>query len=118
MSEKPTKIEVNRYYRPHTFPHTILSDRGVTVMYTLDYGNKMFVARWSICNGDNFSKVTGIQYAQACSCPISGPITPGMKLIEMLGGRLSEMLKSDKIKSERDRHNLELLMNELMESLK
>jgi hypothetical protein len=117
MSEKPTKIQVNRYYRPYTFPNTILSDRGVTVMYTLDYGNRMFIAQWSICNGDNFSKVTGIQYAQACSCPISGPITPGMKLIEMLGARVAAMLNDGEVKNERDHRNLTLLLTELVESI-
>jgi len=111
-------VEVNRYYRPYAFPKTIFSHRGITVMYRLDYNDRTFLAKWSICNGDNFSKVTGIQYAQACETPIIGPITPGMKLNEMLMTQLDQILKSDNdYYDKKARKNLTLLANELLESL-
>ena len=118
MSEKPTVIHINRYYRPYAFPKTIFSNRGVTVMYRLDYNDRTFLAKWSICNGDNFSKVTGIQYAQACETPIIGPITPGMKLNEMLMTQLDQVLKTrDPIYSKKALRNLTLLASELLESM-
>ena len=114
--EKPMIVEVNRYYRPRTFNNKVFSDRGVTIMYTLDYNTHMFTAKWSICQGDNFSKVTGIQYAQSCSYPVVGPITPGMKLNEMLAGRCHELLINE-LKDDRTRRNILLLVTEIMESL-
>src|ERR1035437_8915110 len=84
---KPTIIEVTRYFRPRYAPgyslaNMIKSDHGVTVMFTLNYETLTFKARWSICNGDNFNKVTGIQYAQACATPIIGIIHPGWALYD------------------------------------
>src|ERR1035437_8620952 len=84
---KPTIIEVTRYFRPRYAPgyslaNMIKSDHGVTVMFTLNYETLTFKARWSICNGDNFNKVTGIQWAQACPTPISGTIHPGWALYD------------------------------------
>ena len=91
QNDKPKHVEVTRYYRPKNVDvhplvifGDIMSDRGVTVLYKLDYENSTFEANWSICNGDNFSKVTGIQYAQSCKKPIIGKLNRGIPLISDL----------------------------------
>lgn len=98
MSEtKPTIVKINRFYRPRGLvgaQTAILSDRGVTVMFTLDYANEEFVARYAVCNGDNFDRAIGIAYAQACPTPVYGKLVRGAKLYDLLTTQLSKSLTS------------------------
>ena len=111
---KPPVIEVTRFYRPRYDDYSfmgysyaqsrgeIISDRGVTVIFTLDYDQLTYVAKWSICNGDNFSKTTGVQYAQACSNPVVGKIIKDVPLRELIMGDLVNIFKEE---IEIDAHN-------------
>ena len=89
----PDVVEINRFYRPKEFnfdpqpgqgDFTIFSERGVTVMFTLNYAKEIFTARYSVCNGDNFSRVNGIMFAQACSRLITGQLERDKSLYDML----------------------------------
>lgn len=126
--EKPMVVNVNRYYRPYRVDfrlddcvaekHTY-SDRGVTIMFTLDYNERTFTAKWSICNGDNFSKAIGIAYAQACAHPVVGPLPlePGVKLIDMVLGQIENILDVPAdLQDKTVRRNIELLKEELRQS--
>lgn len=125
--EKPMIVEITRYYRPYRIDFRlddrvaekhIHSDRGVTVMFKLDYNERTFTARFSICNGDNFSKAVGICYAQACPNPIIGEIVPGMKLRDMLLAQISNILEVDpSLQDKTGRRNIELLASEIAESM-
>lgn len=89
---KPSIVEINRFYRPRgtvigkykILPDEILSDRGVTVMFTLDYEKETFTARYSVCKGDNFDRAIGIAYAQACEFPVTGKLVRGVPLAKLL----------------------------------
>lgn len=132
---KPIIIEVTRYYRPLQDDGVIMSDHGVTVMYTLNYETLTFNARWSICIGDNFNKVTGIQYAQACATPINGTIHPGWALYDeilheltTINQRYVELVDStygriftsseERIKFYDNKRNFALLASEIARSMK
>ena len=126
--EKPMIVNINRYYRPYRVDFRlddrvaekhIYSDRGVTIMVTLDYNERTFTAKWSICNGDNFNKAIGIAYAQACANPIVGPLPPepGVKLIDMILEQINNILEVPAdLQDKKVRRNIELLKQELMAS--
>ena len=126
---KQTIVEVNRFYRPTEYVcdkngdenWMIASNRGVTVMFTLNYVTQKFTARWSICNGDNFCKITGIQYAQACSSPIVGNLAhqgSGINLLTLLIDELYSMIKWRTFAyTKTEIHNFKLMLNELQESI-
>lgn len=123
--EKPMVVEINRFYRPKEMPkngksfeHVIASNRGVTIMFTLNYETRQFTARYSICNGDNFSKATGICYAQACENPITGDITPGWSLYDMLTNQIVNILSVPaELQNKKFRRNVEMLGCELVASI-
>lgn len=137
---KPTIIEVTRFYRPRHDTHFhdpksghIMSDHGVTVMFTLNYETLTYKARWSICNGDNFSKVEGIQWAQACPTPINGTIHPGWSLYDEILHELTSInqryveskfecstitVTVDFEYDKQDMRNFALLQSEIMKSMK
>jgi hypothetical protein len=113
---KPDIVEIVRYYRP--LEESIIgpvkaSNRGVTVMFTLDYPKRQFTARWAVCNGDNFSKVTGIQYAQACAMPIVGKLLQDKDLYVMLVVGIAEVYDEAKM-SAKEKRNLNKLYIELV----
>lgn len=97
---KPTKFEVIRYYRPKAFygryfedGMDIISDRGTTVIYSLDYEKNEFIANWSICNSDNFNKKTGVTFARDCKTPIKGILNKnnGYALYDVLLQRIANI---------------------------
>lgn len=68
-----SKIEVVRYVRPNMFLNFSYGKYdhndnlyGVTIVFDVDYDQKEVVAKWSICNGVNFSKKEGYDVA-VCS---------------------------------------------------
>lgn len=117
--EKPMVVNINRYFRPYNKVNgkkDIISNRGVTCMITLDYNERTFTAKWSICNGDNFNKGIGIAYAQACSHPIVGnlPPEPGVKLIDMILEQIRNILDVPAdLQDKQVRRNVEMLYQEL-----
>lgn len=117
-------VEVNRYYRPRSEKGAVDSNRGVTVMFVINYKERTLTANWSVCIGDNFCKATGIQYAQACEWPIvtplQGPIISGesVKLVDMLLQKVDIILgevPADS-KNSKMRHDVSRLKNELVAS--
>jgi hypothetical protein len=124
---KPPIIEVNRFYRPKEYLYTeygfdeevvIASDRGVTVMFTVNYLERTFSARYSVCRGDNFCKATGIIYAQACPAPIEGAFDPEVSLYANLLDQCCNILNVPaELQDKKVRRDIERLYFELLESL-
>ena len=122
---KPTIVEVIRYYRPRgpvtidrmnrgIYHGDIDSQRGVTVLFTIDYQRMEFIARWSICNGDNFSKEAGVTFAQRCKTPIFNSFDTGRDLSSNLLSTLEQILGNRTSHTAKQKHDLDSLYNELL----
>ena len=70
-------VQVIRYVRP-TFENTwddfsgedyyrFSNLYGITAVFDIDYELGIVLARWSVCNGDNFSKEVGVNLAKNSS---------------------------------------------------
>ena len=57
--EKPRFVDVVRYIRPRDHFGEILNLFGVALVFRLDYETKTVSAGYSVCMGDNFSRVIG-----------------------------------------------------------
>lgn len=71
MEEIKQNIRVIRYIRPGKKYWTKYWDTdiysnmyGITLVFNLDFENKFVTVKWSVCNGDNFSKKIGIETAE------------------------------------------------------
>jgi hypothetical protein len=119
VATKPDIVEIVRFYRPilrseYGIGRDIISDRGVTVMFTLDYAKEIFTARYSVCKGDNFSRATGIAYAQACEHPVYGKLVRNTPLYDMLVDAAANMRNfGDEARFKKVRRNLIRLCDEL-----
>lgn len=80
--ENINQVQVVRYIRPRTHARlasnlSVTNKRnfdelvkvendnmhGITLVFNMDYEDRSVVARWSICNGDNFNKEVGVDRA-------------------------------------------------------
>jgi hypothetical protein len=61
-TEKPRFVKFIRYARPCR-DGEIDNLRGITFYFVLDYENEEVMFGYSVCNGDNFSKTSGIVMA-------------------------------------------------------
>lgn len=76
------KVEVVRYIRPIEMlgwrPRNKYEENsnlyGVTVVFELDYENKTVLAKWAICNGDNFEKRLGVKLARESKVSYKFPL--------------------------------------------
>lgn len=84
--EKPTKkprfVEFVRYARPIK-DGEIDSSGGVTFAFRLDYLEKTISFGYAVCNGDNFSKKVGTDFAKV-------DLADNYKVIPMENGEISE----------------------------
>lgn len=71
--EKKNPIDVVRYIRPVSLYDNLY---GVTLVFTLDYTNRNIDVGISICWGDNFTKVEGIDRARSGKISITGMTMP------------------------------------------
>ena len=73
---KPRWVNTFRYIRPQHdefFPENKYEEHsnlyGITIIYDIDYKEKIVYAAWSVANGVNFNRIQGI--AQAVGAPTS-----------------------------------------------
>jgi hypothetical protein len=109
---KPAIVEVTRFYRATDDYGYVISDRGVTVNFTLDYEHRKYTAMWSLCQGDNFSKEVGINTAKYCKSPISGDFNPELNLFNNLLTNVDILLCNHSLLPFHQ-HNLKMLSREL-----
>lgn len=61
-------ISVVRYERPFEFEVGKYGENsnlyGITILYEINYNTQLVKAKWSVCNGDNFSKKIGKSLAE------------------------------------------------------
>jgi hypothetical protein len=71
-----------------------------------------------VCRGDNFSKATGIIYAQACPAPIEGAFNPEVSLLINLMEQCVNILNVPaELQDKKVRRDIERLYFELLEAL-
>lgn len=73
VQTKPDQIEFFRYYRDCRLEPSF--DFGVTVLYSIDFKERMVSAKLSICNGDRFEKYYGRLLAKDSPWEIRFPYT-------------------------------------------
>lgn len=75
------KVEVVRYIRPDNKVWVLDKYEensnlyGVTVVFDVDYDSQTVVAKWSVCNGDNFEKTLGKQIAKSSKLAFTFPMS-------------------------------------------
>jgi len=90
--EKPRFVEIVRYCRPcygikagiYLYSE-IISNKGVTFYFVLDYEEKVVRFGYSVCKGDNFNKRLGVELAKDMFNSPAGP-----KLFPMIDGRIGD----------------------------